>query len=47
VAQAEVPFTDPTSGARGTDCQAATMGTGEQFASPDAVVTALACVLEA
>ncbi len=47
VAQAEVPFTDPTSGARGTDCQAAAMGTGEQFASPDAVVTALASVLEA
>ncbi len=47
VTQEEAPITDPVSGETGTGCQATATGTGEQFASPDAVVSTLADMLEA
>jgi hypothetical protein len=47
VTQGEVPFTDPVSGEAGIGCEAKATGTGEQFESPDAVVGAVAGMLEA
>jgi dipeptidyl-peptidase-4 len=47
VTEEEAPITDPVSGETGTGCQATATGTGEQFASPDAVVSTLADMLEA
>ena len=47
VTQGEAPITDPSTGESGTGCQATATGTGEQFTSPDAVVTSLADMLEA
>jgi hypothetical protein len=46
VVEAQPPFTDTISGKAGTGCQAAATGTGKQFASPDAVVNALAEMLK-
>ncbi|MEZ4768043.1 MAG: DUF333 domain-containing protein [Caldilineales bacterium] len=46
VTQSEAPLTDPSTGESGTGCQATATGTGEQFTSPDAVVTSLADMLE-
>ncbi len=40
-----VEMTDPTSGATGTACRAMAAGTGEQFASPDAVLKEITAVL--
>ena len=47
VTQSEAPISDPSTGETGTGCQATATGTGEQFTSPDAVVNALADMLEA
>jgi hypothetical protein len=47
VTTGEVPFTDPSSGASGTCCEAKATGTGEQFESPQAVVTQLGTMLTA
>ncbi len=43
--QSEEPLDDPVTGASGTGCQAAITGTGVQFASPDAPVSALDAML--
>jgi hypothetical protein len=45
VTQAEAPFMDPATREAGTGCQARATGTGEQFQSPQTVVTALAGLL--
>ena len=42
----EAPFTDPATGATGTDCQVTAIGTGEQFRNPQAVVSRLGSMLE-
>ena len=42
----EEPLDDPVTGATGTGCQAEITGTGVQFESPAAVVSALASMLE-
>ena len=47
VTESGAPFTDPSTGKTGTGCQATATGTGEQFTSPDAVVSALTDMLEA
>lgn len=47
VTQDEASITDPSTGESGMGCQVTATGTGEQFASPDAVVTTLAGMLEA
>jgi putative hemolysin/phosphoserine phosphatase len=47
VTQSEAPIDDLVTGASGTGCEATVTGTGEQFASPDAVVQALGGMLEA
>ncbi len=39
--QSDAPISDPVTGASGTGCMATVTGTGEQFASPDAVVKTL------
>ena len=44
--QSDAPISDPVTGASGTGCQATVTGTGEQFASPDAVVKTLGSMLE-
>jgi Tol biopolymer transport system component/putative hemolysin len=44
--QSEEPLDDPITPASGTGCQAAITGTGVQFESPSAVVTALGSMLE-
>ncbi len=46
VTQSEEPLTDLVTGATGAGCQATVTGTGEQFESPDAVVTILGDMLE-
>lgn len=45
VTQTEAPFIDPATREAGTGCQARATGTGEQFQSPQTVVTALAGLL--
>jgi dipeptidyl-peptidase-4 len=47
VTQDEAPLDDPVTGASGTGCQATVTGTGEQFGSPDAPLSALGSMLEA
>lgn len=47
VTQGNAPVGDPTTGESGMGCQATATGTGEQFASPDAVVASLADMLSA
>jgi hypothetical protein len=42
----EAPFTDPATGATGTDCQVTATGTGEQFSNPQVVVSRLGSMLE-
>ena len=42
----EAPFTDPATGATGTDCQVTATGTGEQFRNPQVVVSRLGSMLE-
>ena len=42
----EAPFTDPATGATGTDCQVTATGTGEQFRDPQVVVSRLGSMLE-
>jgi putative hemolysin len=44
--QSEEPLDDPITSAKGTGCQAAITGTGVQFESPAAAVTALGSMLE-
>jgi Tol biopolymer transport system component/putative hemolysin len=44
--QSEEPLDDPVTNARGTGCQATITGTGVQFESPTAVVSALGSMLE-
>ena len=44
--QSDAPISDPVTGASGTGCMATVTGTGEQFASPDAVVKTLGSMLE-
>jgi len=44
--QSEEPLDDPITGATGIGCQAAVTGTGLQFESPPAVVSALGSMLE-
>jgi Tol biopolymer transport system component/putative hemolysin len=44
--QSEEPLDDPITGARGIGCQATVTGTGVQFESPSAVVSALGSMLE-
>jgi putative hemolysin len=44
--QSEEPLDDPITNAKGTGCQATVTGTGLQFESPAAVVTALGSMLE-
>lgn len=46
VTRDEAPLSDPVTGASGTGCQATVTGTGEEFASPDAVVNTLGAMLE-
>jgi uncharacterized protein (DUF2237 family) len=41
----EEPLADPVTGASGTGCQATITGSGVQFASPDAPVSALGAML--
>ena len=47
VTQGEASISDPVRGETGTGCQATATGTGEQFASPDAVVSTVATMLDA
>jgi dipeptidase D len=43
--QSDAPISDPVTGASGTGCMATVTGTGEQFASPDAVAKTLGSML--